>query len=120
MTSKMFRSKIVSHWDSPFEYALHTFWEIRKLIFNFALYLEAWLILQIIFQFANSVQLIQSLHCVLGHIIGKHFEHEIVIIFLSVGENVFLGAQKNHLFESFLLSTNNFCFGWGERTEQEN
>ena len=35
----------------------------------------------------------------------------IVINFTSVRLNIFLGAQKNILIESALLSNNNICFG---------
>ena len=35
-----------------------------------------------------------------------------MIIFLPINLNMFLGAQKNCLTETVLLSTYNICFGW--------
>ena len=43
----------------------------------------------------------------------KSFEHKIVIIFLSISyicKTCVLGAQKNCLIETVLLSTHNICF----------
>ena len=44
--------------------------------------------------------------------INKIFERKIVNIFLPLSFNIFLGAQKNRLIETVLLSTHNICFGW--------
>ena len=41
----------------------------------------------------------------------KHLECKIVIVFLPMNLNMCFGAQKNHLIEMVLLSTNNICFG---------
>ena len=41
----------------------------------------------------------------------KFYARKIVIIFLPINLNMCLGAQKNHLIESVLLSTHNICFG---------
>ena len=35
-----------------------------------------------------------------------------MIIFLSISLNIILGAQKNRLNETILLSTKNICFRW--------
>ena len=40
------------------------------------------------------------------------FERKIVINFLPINLNMFLGAQKNCLIETVLLSTHNTCFDW--------
>ena len=42
---------------------------------------------------------------------SKYFQRKIVIIFLSISLNMFLGAQKNCLIAMVLLSTHNVCFG---------
>ena len=43
---------------------------------------------------------------------SKMFVHKIVNIYLPMGLNIYvLGAQKNRLIETVLLSTNNICFG---------
>ena len=39
------------------------------------------------------------------------FERKIVIIFLTITSTYVLGAQKNRLIETVLLSTHNICFG---------
>ena len=39
----------------------------------------------------------------------QKFELRIVMIFLSIDLNMFLGAQKNRLIETVLLSTHNIC-----------
>ena len=44
----------------------------------------------------------------------KHFRRKIAYIFLSISFTV-LGAQKNRLNETILLSTHNICFGWDIR-----
>ena len=48
-----------------------------------------------------------------GLIIGpdKQIEHKIVIIFLFISLTCVLGAQKNRLIETVLLSTHNIYFG---------
>ena len=44
--------------------------------------------------------------------IHKNFECEIVNIFLPISFNIYvLGAHKNRLIETVLLSTHNICFG---------
>ena len=43
---------------------------------------------------------------------AKKSPGKIVIIFLSVSLNICLGAQKNRLIETVLLSTHNTCSGW--------
>ena len=46
-------------------------------------------------------------------VMDKQFiECKIVIIFLPICFNVFLGDQNIRLFETVLLSTHNICFGW--------
>ena len=42
---------------------------------------------------------------------NKIFERRIVNIFLPITFNICLGAQKNRLIETVLLSTHNICFG---------
>ena len=37
---------------------------------------------------------------------------KIAFISFPINSNMCLGAQKNHLIETFLLSTHNICFGW--------
>ena len=39
------------------------------------------------------------------------FERKIVNIFLSISLTYVLGAQKNRLIETVILSTHNICFG---------
>ena len=41
----------------------------------------------------------------------KFYERKIVIIFLPINLNMCLGAQKNRLIETVLLSTHNVYFG---------
>ena len=43
--------------------------------------------------------------------ISKDFQCKIVIIFLPEVQTYVVGAQKNHLIETVLLSTHNICFG---------
>ena len=53
-------------------------------------------------------------HIIGGHIglkINKTFEHKIVKMFLPISLTYVLGAPKNHLIETVLLSTHNICFG---------
>ena len=42
--------------------------------------------------------------------INKNFQRKIVNIFLPIILAYALGAQKNHLIETVLLSTHNICF----------
>ena len=44
--------------------------------------------------------------------INKHFERNIVNIFLPTSLNIFLSAQKNRINETILLSTHNKCVGY--------
>ena len=46
--------------------------------------------------------------------------HKIVIIFLTISLNICLGAQKNRLIKTVLLSTHNICFGWETKTKNTN
>ena len=55
---------------------------------------------------------------VLWHFIGvpyvqikKFYLRKNLIIFLPINFNMCLGAQKNHLIETVLLSNHNICFG---------
>ena len=41
----------------------------------------------------------------------QFFQRKIVNIFLPINFNICLGAQKNRLIETVLLSTHNICFG---------
>ena len=41
--------------------------------------------------------------------VKQNFDDKIVIIFLSISLNIFLGAQKNHLIEMVLSSNHNIC-----------
>ena len=41
----------------------------------------------------------------------QFFQHKIVNFFLPIIFSIFLGAQKNRLIETVLLSTHNICFG---------
>ena len=43
--------------------------------------------------------------------INKHFQREIVHIFSPINLAYVLGAQKNRLIETVLLTTHNICFG---------
>ena len=43
---------------------------------------------------------------------NKIFQRKIVNIFLPIILAYVLGAQKNRLIETVLLSTHNICFGW--------
>ena len=45
----------------------------------------------------------------------QHFHRKDVTIFLPISFNICLGAQKNHLIETVLLSTHNICFGGEKR-----
>ena len=42
---------------------------------------------------------------------NKNIEHKIVIFSYLLGQTFVLGAQKNRLIETVLLSTHNICFG---------
>ena len=55
--------------------------------------------------------------CVSSHIIEirKFYVRKIVNIFLPINLNVCLGAQKNRLIETVLLSTHNICVDEKER-----
>ena len=44
-------------------------------------------------------------------LLNKNFQLKIVIIFLPINLTYVLGAQKNRLIETVLLSTQNICFG---------
>ena len=41
----------------------------------------------------------------------QKFERKILIIFLPIGLNMCLGAKKNRLNKTIVLSTHNICFG---------
>ena len=43
--------------------------------------------------------------------LDKQFQHDIENIFLSISFNLSLGAQKNRLIETVLMSTHDICFG---------
>ena len=47
----------------------------------------------------------------IGHLDKKKFKRKIVNIFFPSVLTYVFGAQKNHLIETVLLSTNNICFG---------
>ena len=49
------------------------------------------------------------MYCIIGPVKQK-FEHKNAIIFLPSNLNIRLGAQKNRLIETVLLSTHNICF----------
>ena len=52
---------------------------------------------------------------IIGQVMHKKNQRNIVNIFLSISLNMCLGAQKTRISETVLLRTNNICFCWDIR-----
>ena len=92
-------SKDPSRWDGSFEYPQHIFW-LRYKKNDFFIkhsYLWAWM-LKHIWAFLELI-LSERYFAVCEYFLIHQLKHV-------------LGAQKNHLIETVLLSTHNTCFGW--------
>ena len=120
-------SKELSHWDDSFEYPQHMFW-LRNKKTNFQLCPLVWrsdtiiVILDITpfgcktwFCYKRTTKAwsgqrpCRSKWNKLLSIKSWIFSYQSVLTCV-------LGAQKNCLIETFLLSTHNICFGWERRT----
>ena len=68
-------------------------------------------------QYKNAWAVHEKMYPVAEVQIRKLLECKIVNIFLPISFNIFLGAQKNRLIETVLLSIYNICFRWEIRKQ---